>query len=102
MQSIPLQRSIFTYTNDYRAFVAALEHGERCEIDEAMFVHWLETTSPVCMRRDVVLMDSHEVKADFVARSFDGEGKLQAFWHRCENANPADRRYFAQQAVCMV
>lgn len=94
--------SVFTYTHDYRAFVAALEHGERCEIDEAMFVHWLETSRPLCMRRDVVLVDSREVRADFVAVSSDGARSLRAFWCRCEEANPADRRYYAQRAVCLV
>jgi hypothetical protein len=95
-------QTVFTYTHGYRAFVAALGHGERCEIDEAMFIHWLEASAPICMGRDVVLVDRQEVRADYVARSFDGDGAMQAFWHRCDTANPADRRYFAQRAVCLV
>lgn len=102
MQSARSVQAVFTFSHDYRAFVAALSHGERCEIDEAMFVHWLEATEPVCMRRDVVLSDSREVRADFVAAGSAGEDAYRAFWHQCENANPADRRYFAQQAVCLV
>ena len=87
--------------HDYRDFTAALSHGERCEIDEEMFVHWLEAARPFCMRRDVVLVDRNEVRADFVARSCDG-GVYQAFWQHCESPNPGDRRYFAQQALCLI
>jgi hypothetical protein len=93
---------VFTYTNDYRGFIAALNHGERCEIDEAMFIHWLEATSPLCMRRDVLLCDHREVRADFVTRGHHEEGALEAFWSRYENGNPADCRYFAQRAVCLI
>lgn len=95
-------RTVFTLENDYRHFVAALAHAERCEIDEAMFVHWLETTRPVGMARDVVLADQREVRADFVIRTSDGTGSLYAFWHFCDSYNPTDRRYFAQSARCMV
>ena len=102
MQTLRRVQTVFTYTHDYNAFVAALAHGERCEIDEAMFVHWLEATPPLCMRRDVVLANSHEVRADFIARSSDGESTLQAFWQRYEGGIPTDRRYFAQRAVCLV
>ncbi len=102
MQAVRSGQAIFTYSHDYRAFVAALSHGERCEIDEAMFVHWIEARAPVCIRRDVVLSDSREVRADFVAQDPVGDGNYQAFWHQCEVANPADRRYFAQRAVCLV
>jgi hypothetical protein len=102
MQAVLAAQDVFTYTNDYRGFVAALNNGERCEIDEAMFIHWLEATSPLCMRRDVVLSDHREVRADFVTRSHNEEGALEAFWSRYENGNPAHSRYFAQRAVCLV
>src|SRR5947209_1342632 len=98
MERMPVG-SVFAFAHSYRAFVAALDNGERCEIDEAMFVHWLETMPPLCMQRDVVLADLREVHADFVLRSRDGAGTLQAFWHRREGDNEADRRYFAQRAL---
>ena len=93
---------VFTLTNDYNAFVAALGNGERCEIDEAMFIHWLEAAPPVSMRRDVILADRREVRADFIAKGGQSDPILQAFWHSCETENPTDRRFFAQRAVCMV
>ena len=102
MKGISGVSTLFTFSHDYRAFVAALCHGERCEIDEAMFIHWLEATAPMCMCRDVVLSDLREVRADFITVSYDGSGALQAFWQHAELANPADRRYFAQQAACLV
>jgi len=102
MQVRARHESIFTYSHDYRAFVAALEHGERCEIDEAMFVHWLESTVPLCMRHHVLLDDRHEIRADFVTESHDGGGALQAFWSRYEEGNPTHCRYFAQRATCLV
>jgi hypothetical protein len=98
MQDTLTGRAVFTFAHDYRAFVAALNHGERCEIDEAMFVHWLEAAEPVCMRRNVVLADHREVRADFVAQSIYRDGRFQAFWHQLETSNPSDRRYFAQLA----
>lgn len=98
----PIRHHVFTFSHDYRAFVAALSHGEHCEIDEAMFVHWIETCNLVCMQRDVLLSDRHEVHADFVAPGTSGDGTLQAFWHWSDAANPTNRRYFAQRAVCLV
>ena len=102
MPAVLSTQIVFTFMHDYRGFVRALSHGELCEIDEEMFVHWLEATAPVCMRRDVLLADSREVRADFVTERCDGERTLEAFWCRCENGNSADRRYFAQRAVCLV
>jgi hypothetical protein len=102
MSAVGSSQTVFTYVHDYNAFVAALTNGERCEIDEAMFVHWLEAAPPVGMRRDVVLADRREVRADFVSKSGNSDTSLQAFWQFCENENPADRRFFAQRVVCLV
>src|SRR5215210_5306906 len=102
MQALVANQTVFTYLHDYNAFVAALVNGERCEIDEAMFIHWLEATPPVSMRRDVILSDRREVRADFISQGGYSEAMLQAFWHHCENENPTDRRFFAQRAVCLV
>jgi len=95
-------QGVFTLTNDYNAFVAALANGERCEIDEAMFIHWLEAKPPISMRRDVILSDSREIRADFISQGGYSEAMLQAFWQYCEGENPTDRRFFAQRAVCLV
>ncbi len=102
MNAVLSSQTIFTFQHDYRAFAAALEHGERCEIDEAMFVHWLETAPFVFTQHDVVLSEGLEVRADFVAQTSDGMRRLIAFWCRGDEANPTDRRYFAQRAVCLV
>jgi len=93
---------IFTFLRDYRAFVAALRHGDRCEIDEPMFIHWLESSPRVYMCRDVMLCDHSEVNADFVIADVGEPGALQAFWQCSESSNPSDRRYFAQRAHCLV
>jgi hypothetical protein len=97
-----LSQTVFTYVHDYNAFVAAMINGERCEIDEAMFIHWLEAAPPISMRRDVILSDSQEVRADFISRSGYSDAVLKAFWQSCETENPSDRRFFAQRALCLV
>lgn len=102
MQEIRISGDVFTLSQSFNAFMRALHHGETCEIDEAMFVHWLESRKPVSMRRDVVLMDGREVCADFVTRSMEGDSRYHAFWSLSAGEASHERRYFAQSAACLI
>lgn len=70
-------QQIFTQA-DWSAFIAAKNAGERCQIDEDMFLYWLEVLPPVYMYREVTLPDGTRVRASFGFA--EGAEPICAFW----------------------
>lgn len=69
---------MLTYEKDFVACVTAINNGERVEIDEEMFMYWLEVLPPVYMRRNVTLPDGKCIVAAFGFA--EGAEKITAFW----------------------
>ena len=60
------------------AFLTAMHSGEVFEVDEEMFMYWLEVLPPVYMSRRVTLPNGREVKASFGFA--EGAEPVTAFW----------------------
>lgn len=72
------ETKIFTRDEDWAAFIAAKNAGERCQMDEDMWHYWLEVLPPVYIFRDVELVDGSRVRANFGFA--EGAEPICAFW----------------------
>jgi DNA-binding CsgD family transcriptional regulator len=93
MSATMLEPQIHTLENGRRGFLNEAETGVCCEIDEAMFVHFLEESPPVRMKCQVILPGGRTQVAQYVTWCRD---LLCAFWIELERGNPGNCRYFAQ------
>lgn len=78
----------FRYEHEFAEYLTALERGEKCLIDAAMFDYFLEVLPPVSMNTECTLIDGHKVRASFCFA--EGAERIVAFWREGDN-------YFAQQ-----
>lgn len=71
-------QQIFTQADDWAAFISAKNAGERCQIDEDIFMYFLEVLPPVYMFRDVELSPGVTKHVSFGFA--EGAEPICAFW----------------------
>ena len=82
----------FTYQNDFAEFIAALDRGECCLIDEELFDYFLGVLPPVSMGRTVTLANGREQYSVF--EFAEGLEITRAFWR--EKRDDGTNNHFAQ------
>lgn len=87
----PTNPTVYTYDNDFSAFVAVKRSGEIIEIDEEMFDYWLNVLPPKGMRVEVVIKGVPRRVSFLQAEGFE---ECTAYWR--EGA-----RFFAQHTDIM-
>lgn len=82
--------AIFTMENRCNVY-APLERGERCEVDQEVYEHFMEVLPPKLFRKYVTVSTGENVLADFGFAEGDGV-TIVAFWK-------VGSSYFAQNTT---
>ena len=90
---------MYTYENDFAAFVAARNEGELCEVDEEMYYYWLEVLPPVRMPAHNVPMRGGLFLKSCAFLFAEGQELCTAFW---ESDDPSGKpHWYAKQTAVL-